>query len=177
MENRNGMLYPMMIIAAISVILFSVVGIVTMTGHIPSALSTEAANAQAKSKADVAGRAQSDRTYVASNCGNCGVVESVRIVEARGQASGVGAVAGGVTGAILGNQVGAGNGRTATTILGAAGGAYLGNEIEKNSKKSQVYRITVRMEDGTSRTVTQRSASVSVGERVKVVDGTVVPRG
>lgn len=168
MENRNGMLYPMMIIAAIAVILFSVVGIATMTGHIPSALSQ---------KADVVKRTQSNRAYVASNCGNCGVVESVRIVEARGQSSGVGAVAGGITGAILGNQVGGGNGRTATTILGAAGGAYLGNEIEKNGKKSLVYRITVRMDDGTYRTVTQHGTSVSVGERVKVVDGTIVPQG
>ncbi len=33
------MLYPMMVIAAISVILFSIVGIGTMTGYIPSALS------------------------------------------------------------------------------------------------------------------------------------------
>ncbi|MBA2689788.1 MAG: glycine zipper 2TM domain-containing protein [Burkholderiales bacterium] len=39
MENRSGMLYPMMVIAAISVILFSVIGIATMTGHIPNALS------------------------------------------------------------------------------------------------------------------------------------------
>lgn len=167
MENKNGMLYPMMIIAAIAVILFSIVGIATMTGHIPSALSQKADRAHT----------QSDRAVVASACGNCGVVESVRIVELAGRASGVGAVAGGLTGAILGNQIGGGSGRTATTLLGAAGGAYLGNEVEKNTKKSVAYRITVRMEDGTYRTVTQHDAGVSVGERVKVVNGTVVPRG
>lgn len=39
MEKRNGMLYPMMVIAAISVVLFSIVGIATMTGYMPNALS------------------------------------------------------------------------------------------------------------------------------------------
>ena len=34
----------------------------------------------------------------------------------------MGAVAGGVLGAVLGNQVGHGNGRAAATLLGAVGG-------------------------------------------------------
>ena len=51
MEKRNGMLYPMMVIAAISVILFSVVGIATMTGHMPSALSQKG-DATAETSAD-----------------------------------------------------------------------------------------------------------------------------
>lgn len=43
-------------------------------------------------------------------CLDCGVVESVRAVEVKGQGSGLGAVAGGVAGALLGNQIGNGNG-------------------------------------------------------------------
>ena len=38
-EKRNSILYPIMLIAAIAVIIFSVIGIATMTGVLPSALS------------------------------------------------------------------------------------------------------------------------------------------
>ena len=63
------------------------------------------------------------------------------------------------------------------TILGAAGGALAGNEIEKNVKKHYSYRVTVRMDDGSFRTLSQSSApAVAVGERVRVVNGTVIAR-
>ncbi|MBI2311838.1 MAG: glycine zipper 2TM domain-containing protein [Betaproteobacteria bacterium] len=180
MENRNSMLYPMMILAAISVIVFSVLGIAAITGHMPTAFSQKsgAAATEPASAVQPARRAASStpRGMVAAGvCGNCGVVESVRIVTLKGDGSGVGAVTGGLAGAILGNQVGGGNGRTATTLLGAAGGAYVGNEVEKNMKKSSAFRITVRMDDGTYRSVTQGSeAGIAVGQRVKVVDGRVM---
>lgn len=38
-ENRDGILYPLMLIAAIAVIIFSVVGIATMIGMVPGSLS------------------------------------------------------------------------------------------------------------------------------------------
>jgi outer membrane lipoprotein SlyB len=78
-------------------------------------------------------------------------------------------VAGGVLGGVLGNQVGGGNGRTAMTVLGAAGGAYAGNKVEQNIKKVTVYQMRVRMNDGSTRTIEQPSA-VAVGSRV-VVEG------
>jgi uncharacterized protein YcfJ len=40
----------------------------------------------------------------------------------------VGTVIGGVAGGVVGNQFGKGSGRTVTTVGGAAGGAYLGNQ-------------------------------------------------
>jgi len=62
-------------------------------------------------------------------------------------------------------------------ILGAAGGAFAGNEIEKNVKKHYSYRVTVRMDDGTYRTISQANPpSVAVGEKVRVANGTVVAR-
>ena len=85
---------------------------------------------------------------------------------------------GGVAGGLLGNQIAKGNGRTIATIAGAAGGAYVGNEVEKKSKSAVTYRITVRMEDGTYRTINQASQpAYGVGDRVKVVDGNIVSRG
>ncbi|HEX6829531.1 MAG TPA: glycine zipper 2TM domain-containing protein [Burkholderiales bacterium] len=191
MDGKNGMLYPLMILAAISVIIFSVVGIATMTGQVPSAFSSsQRAPDVVRSDEMVAGRdpvmtpgvAQGQRRVVksrsveiAAECGNCGVIESIREVELKGQGSGVGMAVGGVAGGLLGNQIGHGGGRAIATIAGAAGGAYAGNEIEKNSRSHTAYRITVRMEDGTYRTVTQRGhPGYGVGERVKVVDGTVM---
>lgn len=110
-------------------------------------------------------------------CASCGTVEAVRTVEVKGQSSGVGMVAGGVGGALLGNQMGRGNGNTAMTILGAAGGALAGNEIEKHVKKQYSYRVTVRMEDGSYRTMSQSSRpNVAVGEKVRINDGVVIAR-
>ena len=39
MTRRGGLLYPMLVIAAIAVIVFSVTGIATMMGWLPNALS------------------------------------------------------------------------------------------------------------------------------------------
>ena len=104
-------------------------------------------------------------------CGNCGAVESVTPVERTTKADGpgVGAVAGGVAGAVLGNQVGNGNGRTVATILGAIGGGFAGNAIEKNMKKETVYQVGVRMEDGSRRTI-EVAQPPSVGSKI-TVDG------
>jgi outer membrane lipoprotein SlyB len=52
-----------------------------------------------------------------------------------------------------------------------------GNDIDQAAKKQSVYRLTVRMDDGSERTVTQPSApSHGVGARVRV-NGNVLERG
>lgn len=98
-------------------------------------------------------------------CLTCGTVESVNAVERKGQGTGLGAVAGGVLGGVLGNQVGKGNGRTAATVIGAVGGGVAGHMAEKHLRKETVYQVTVRMEDGSVRTVEQ-AQPVGVGTRV-----------
>ena len=80
-----------------------------------------------------------------------------------------GTATGAVVGGLLGNQVGGGNGKTAMTVLGAAGGAFAGNKIEQNMKKVTVYQVRVRMNDGSTRNV-EVSSSVPVGSRV-IVEG------
>jgi outer membrane lipoprotein SlyB len=111
-------------------------------------------------------------------CATCGTVESAVAVQRQGKVNGVsvgnatiglGTVAGGVLGGVLGNQVGGGNGRTAMTVIGAAGGAYAGNKVEQNMKKITLYQMRVRMNDGSVRTIEQSSA-VAAGSRV-VVEG------
>ena len=107
-------------------------------------------------------------------CGNCGTVESVTPVQRAAPTSGVGAVAGGVVGGLLGNQVGGGNGRAAMTVLGAVGGGFAGNAIEKNVKKQTSYQMRIRMHDGSVRTVEQATA-VGAGSRVVVQGNSVRP--
>lgn len=111
-------------------------------------------------------------------CADCGTVEAVTPVQRQGDVNGVavgdttiglGTVAGGVVGGLLGNQVGGGSGKTAMTVLGVAGGAFAGNQIEKNMKKVTVYQVRVRMNDGTTRNV-EVSSSIPVGSRV-IVEG------
>ena len=112
----------------------------------------------------------------ADACATCGTVESAVAVERQGKVNGVavgnttigiGTVAGGVLGGVLGNQVGGGNGRTAMTVLGAAGGAYAGNTVEKNMKKVTLYQMRVRMKNGSVRTIEQ-SSPVAAGSSVVV---------
>ncbi len=105
-------------------------------------------------------------------CTDCGVVQSVRYVEQKGGSSGVGMVAGGVLGGVLGHQIGSGRGNTVATVAGAAGGAYVGNEIEKNKNKKSYWTVALRMDNGQTRTFTySNQPTVHEGERVKLVDG------
>ena len=124
----------------------------------------------------VAGAAPAASPYAvaAQICNSCGAVESVTPIQrtTKPDGPGVGAVAGGVAGAVLGNQVGQGNGRTVATILGAIGGGFAGNAIEKNVRKETVYQVSVRMDDGSRRTI-EVAQPPAVGSKV-TVDGSTI---
>lgn len=110
-------------------------------------------------------RARPVQLAQARACRNCGVVQSVETVQRQGRPQGMagtqitpGMAIGGVVGGLLGNQVGHGNGRAAATVVGAAGGAYAGNAIEKNRARYTAQVMHIRMRDGSMRTVEQRNA-------------------
>jgi len=108
-------------------------------------------------------------------CGNCGVVDNIREITQPGEGSGLGAVAGGVVGAILGHQIGGGTGKKIATVAGAAGGAYAGHQIEKSQRKTTRYEVIVRMNDGSSRSVMMDMIpGWQVGEHVRIENGTLV---
>ena len=100
-------------------------------------------------------------------CGDCGTVVAVQPVQEPGRANGVGAVVGGLVGGLLGHQIGAGNGRTAATVLGAVGGGFAGNEVQKRVDAKTVYRVRIRMDDGATRVLSLSNAP-PVGQRVRV---------
>lgn len=114
----------------------------------------------------------------ASFCADCATVEAVTAVQRQGQVNGVpvgnqtiglGTIAGGLIGGLLGHQVGGGNGKTLATVAGVAGGAFAGNTIEKNMKQVTVYEVRLRMDDGSRRNM-EVSSAVPVGSKV-VVEG------
>ena len=131
--------------------------------------STHAANA---SNHDSGSNAQPAPQPMRSVCSNCGTVESATPIQREGAGTGLGAVAGGVLGAVVGSQMGGGNGRTAATVLGALGGGWAGNTVEKKMKKETLYQVRVRMEDGGSRTF-EVAAPVSAGSHVTVEGGSL----
>jgi outer membrane lipoprotein SlyB len=176
-----GRTHPLILGAAASVVIVSLMAAASIGGLLPNARSDKTDMGSEKS-AIAAHRAPHIEFKPASPggasvCASCGTVESIRKVQLKGEASGLGAVAGGVTGAAVGSQIGRGNGSTAMAILGAAGGALAGNEIEKNIKTSYTYRVTARMDDGSFRTVSMATEpNVSVGGRVRISNGTLVAR-
>ncbi|MGJ7512137.1 glycine zipper 2TM domain-containing protein [Variovorax sp. GT1P44] len=113
---------------------------------------------------------------VSKPCSVCGKVESVRKVQTAKPTSGVGAVAGGVVGGVLGHQVGSGRGRTLATVAGAGAGAFAGNTVEKKRNTSQVYEVSVRMQDGSMRTVKSTTAP-PVGQAVTLKGDVLQPAG
>lgn len=190
-------------IAGIALTLFCGVGIAALMGWIPNSMggpsdkaavgqlsantvSPAAPNAQtaATSAAAISAAATSppapvaDRgpvqTATSASCAECGVIESVREVNAKGKGSGLGAIGGAVVGGVLGNQVGAGRGKDVMTVVGAAGGALAGNEVEKRVKSTRSYRVTVRLSDGSSRVITEaRQPTWHTGDKVKVINGAI----
>lgn len=116
-----------------------------------------------------------DRSAVAS-CADCGVVESVKLVEVDKQSPNIlGTIAGGVVGGLLGNQVGGGDGKKLATIAGAVGGAYAGNRIENSMGKTKEYRVAVKLQSGAIRTFAYaEDPAVQVGARVRVENDQLV---
>jgi outer membrane lipoprotein SlyB len=164
-------------IAAIASAAIAVGGVAAVkTGVVPNPFQTAQ---QEETKAEPAKAPAATKAKVAKAkpavCHECGTVESIESFTEKGQATGGGAVAGGVVGAIIGHQIGSGRGQDLATVAGAVGGAVAGHQIEKNIKKVTRYRVTLRMDDGTTQVVTLDAANnVAVGDKVKIVNGTLV---
>ena len=108
-------------------------------------------------------------------CGNCGTVLSFREVNKPGQGNATGAVTGAVVGGLLGNVIGGHGHRTAGTVVGAAGGAVAGYEIQKHASAGKTWEIAVRMDDGSTQTVRMDQSPWRSGDRVRLVNGALTP--
>jgi uncharacterized protein YcfJ len=146
-------IHPLVAVAAVSVTLFSAVGIAAITG----VLSTSRGANRDASANDMQAPAQSARTeqvippeelpgkkhvpksvhqaQVANtqqpNVQGDGAVATQATQKPAAQYSPIGIGVGAVIGGVLGNQIGSGDGKTLATIAGAIGGGYIGNEVAK----------------------------------------------
>jgi outer membrane lipoprotein SlyB len=196
--------HPMLIIAGAAVVLVSLTGTAALMGWLPSstgagvnsdvaalaqpampgAAAPQAASHAAPQRVAAApvahhqAHAEPMRRAPALVCQDCGTVESVNEITTRGDSKGFGAAGGAVVGGLLGNQVGGGHGKQAMTVVGAIGGALAGNQIEKQARATHSYETTVRMNNGSSRTVGQDTQPVwRDGDHVRIVDGVVRMNG
>ncbi len=174
----NKSLPPLLWIAGIAIILFSVVGIAAFMGWIPSSIGNSDNKAAPSSTVGV--KAHTTPTYVASHkrakaiCAECGVIQSVREIAQPGNGGAIGIVGGAMVGGLLGNQVGAGRGKDIATVAGAVGGAVAGNEIQKRVDTAKRYEIAGRFDDGSRRVFTEANPPAwRAGDRVKVVNGVI----
>jgi len=216
MENTKSRLHPLLTAAAISVTVFSAVGVATLTGLVPQSVGSQKEAAPLQIPAEVAKPlepaiahpvekpvkktvrrssaprkvepvayrefaeeprlAQAEMPKPAVQPGQVGTVQSVREVTQPGEHSAIGPIAGGVAGAVIGNQFGHGTGKKIMTVLGAAGGAYAGREIEKQARATKRWEVEVRLDSGTRETVLSEVAPpFNAGDRVRVVDGRLQP--
>ena len=179
--------HPLFIAAAVAVLLFCVLGAAALTGILPTATSrsdeqvAQQAPAQPSKPGAIAPKAAAPahKQTAAAPCVSCGRIESINAVEVKGKTSGIGAVAGGVAGGLVGNAVGGGHGvgNAVLTVGGAAGGAFAGDAIEGHVKKQTAWRVTVRLDDGSVRTLQQSAQPpFAIGDRVRIVDGKAIER-
>ncbi|QJW84885.1 glycine zipper 2TM domain-containing protein [Ramlibacter terrae] len=105
-------------------------------------------------------------------------IEYLPVGTAAPQSSGVlGAVVGGVAGALPGSTIGGGSGRTAATVLGGVAGAAVGSNIQRNQQgvtTAPGYRITMQTDQGSVRTYeVPATGDLRVGDRVRVEGGVI----
>ena len=234
METNTRRLHPLLTAAAISVTVFSAVGVAAVTGLIPSSIGShkqdtpvQESSALQAPAAEVAQQAepvieqpapqaapkpapkkpvahkstpkpaapvayndygtpppyaQAPAAPVATprpvvQPGTLATVQAVREVKDKGDATALGPIAGGIAGAVLGNQIGKGHGsQKVITVLGAAGGAFAGRAVEQQARGTTHWEVDVRRDDGTNETVRSDVApSYQPGQRVRLIDGKLQP--
>lgn len=182
MDQKNRLLPLLTIAAAASVVAFSGIGIAAITGHlaiartslnpfsafggaptvptsgsdrVPSRIPHEGLTRSA-GEAPAQGKPVNFRPGARiparkPSCPNCGVVDSIKPQQANGD-----------------------DGKLAAA-LGTTGRTY---QIDREKLGFFSFVVIVRMENGTMRTIHENQRPpFSIGERVKLVNGTVIPLG
>ncbi|HEY2021370.1 hypothetical protein [Paraburkholderia sp.] len=122
-----------------------------------------------------ASQAQREQTV---RMGTVDSVRAVRISSNNGQPSGVGALGGAALGALAGSTIGGGRGSVATGIVGGIGGGVAGNAVENRVAMRDGLEITVRLDNGDMRAITQTTTGevFRAGDRVRLLSSGGVTR-
>jgi hypothetical protein len=195
MDLKTRLLTPLIVAAAASVVAFAGIGVAAITGHLSvtqmnhnplaglTGLSSAVAAPEAKGtpiavnrvqKAEARNAAAKPMDFRPGNrvgskkqrCADCGVVDSIRAREVEQDAA-----------ALMRASL---NGDSAGDGLRTAGGTTY-PAVKRSALDSRVavnFVVTVRMEDGTVRTIYENQRPIlSIGERVRLVNGAVIPLG
>jgi outer membrane lipoprotein SlyB len=105
-------------------------------------------------------------------------VRAVKISSNNGQPSGIGAIGGGALGAVAGSAIGGGRGSILTGIVGGLAGAVAGNAVENGTAMRDGVEITVRLDNGDMRAITQTATGeiFRAGDRVRLLSSGGVTR-
>jgi outer membrane lipoprotein SlyB len=108
-------------------------------------------------------------------CALCGTIESVRVIEVYEEPSGAAGTIDPRSGETAGGGPGGAIASAATSVLDTLSSAVRGSDAEKNLRKRYVYRVTLRMDDGSFRAISLPGPpAFAVGDKVRVVDGRLV---
>ncbi|KJG17033.1 outer membrane lipoprotein [Photobacterium angustum] len=100
-----------------------------------------------------------------------GTVVRTQAVTLNGNGNGIGTLAGGAIGGILGSGVGGGTGSEIATIGGALLGGYLGNEAGEQVTKRNGVNLTIKLNSGRTVSIVQQvnpNVMFHTGERVQI---------
>ncbi len=100
-----------------------------------------------------------------------GVIEEVRMVKIDEGESGLGVLGGGAAGAVAGSQLGKGRGALLAAIAGGLVGALAGHVADQAYNTSQGLELTVRLDNGEIRSITQAGTgeAFKAGDRVRLL--------
>ena len=161
-ENGSTRISSLVVATVASGTVAGLVVLGTMTGVLPS---------RGPARADEAPRIEPQPAKSAT-CALCGTIESVRSIEVYEEPTDSTSTSSDPKSA---DTAGAGPGG-ASSVLDTLSSVVSGSDADRNVRKRQVYRVTLRMDDGSHRAVSLPSPpTFAVGDRVRVVEGKLVP--
>jgi outer membrane lipoprotein SlyB len=99
-----------------------------------------------------------------------GEVIMVRQVQIEGTKSGLGGVAGGLMGSVLGSTIGGGSGKLVAAVAGGIAGAGAGAAIEEGATRQKGLEITVQLDNGETVSIVQAAdEKFDEGDMVRVL--------
>jgi outer membrane lipoprotein SlyB len=162
-QSGSTRVSPLIVAVAVSVAIAGLIGLSALTGMLPNK------RAPMRDEEPVP-RGESKPTQPGA-CAVCGTIESIRTVEVLDEASGTAGPtepkSGAETGGASANAAPSVHDTLSSVVGGSEGGRYL--------RKRQVFRVTLRMDDGSFRAISQSGPpTFAVGDKVRVVEGRIV---
>ena len=162
-QSGSTRVSPLIVAVAASVAIAGLIGLSALSGMLPikrTPMRDEGPLPRGESKPSQPGA-----------CAVCGTIESIRTVEVLDEASGPA----GPTEPKSGTDAGGASANSAPSVLDTLSSVVSGSESGKYVRKRQVFRVTLRMDDGSFRAISQSSPpAFAVGDKVRVAEGRIV---